>query len=79
MLPSLSGSRPRIARSRVVLPEPLGPSTATSSPGLDGEVEPAPQLAVAATERGARDLERRRRHGASASARASMFACIHER
>ena len=29
----MSGWAPRIARSRLVLPAPLGPSTATNSPG----------------------------------------------
>ena len=59
-VPALSGSRPRIARSSVVLPEPLGPSTAMSSPGSTVRSRPAPQLAVAAAERGARDLQQRR-------------------
>ena len=41
MRPSSGWTRPEIARSVVVLPAPLAPSRATTSPGGDGEVEVA--------------------------------------
>ena len=59
MLPSLSGSSPRIARSSVVLPDPLGPSTATSSPGSTVRSSPLHSSRSPRRRRGARDLERR--------------------
>ena len=40
IVPDVSGSSPRMARSRVVLPEPLGPSTAMNSPGSTARSSP---------------------------------------
>ena len=41
MLPCIGWTRPETARSVVVFPAPLAPSSATTSPGCDGEVEVA--------------------------------------
>ena len=57
MVPASSGCWPRIARSRLVLPDPFAPSTATNSPGFDGQIEPAPQRALAEREARVTDLE----------------------
>ena len=68
-----------MARSSVVLPEPLGPRTAMNSPGSTVEVEPRPELALAPAQGGVFDPQQGVRHSSSASWIAAMLSCIHER
>ncbi len=52
MRPALGGSRPRIERINVVLPEPLGPSTPMNSPGSMAKLTSPEDRAAADLKRG---------------------------
>ena len=57
------GSSPMMGAISVVLPAPLGPTTVTMLPGVDGERDVVHGFDLAVARRAeSRDLEQRRRH-----------------
>ena len=53
------GSSPDTARNSVVLPAPLGPSSATTSPGADVQVDAVQHADLAVAGREAGDVQQR--------------------
>ena len=66
--PSSGGSSRLMQRSSVLLPEPLGPSTQTTSPLRDLEVDPPQHLELAEALVDALELQHRLRHGSASGA-----------
>ena len=60
--PAIGWTRPETARSVVVFPAPLAPSSATTSPGCDDEVEAAHHCGAVVSGGQAVDLEHGRAH-----------------
>ena len=67
-VPEWIGTRPAIALTRVDLPAPFGPSTTTSSPAIDREIDAAHDRQVALVT-GDQRLGRERRRGHATSPR----------
>ncbi len=75
-LPATGRMLPAIARSRVVLPQPDGPTTPTNSRGADPQIDVDQHVLGAVAARDALDRDERRAHCGYSAVSGATFAGV---